>query len=122
MAAVATYHGITLPKVYVSDGVGVGVKKAQSLFSRPHLEPNRKPGGVEPQRDLTHLAQGAPTQSTLMIPSEPNRDMLHTLLSSSFRGTKSNKSCLSREMFVKLDHYIETKCKPLKPYVQVTIP
>lgn len=120
MAAVAQYHGIQLPKVFVSDGAGVGVKKAQSLFSRPHLEPNRQPGGLEPERDLTHLAKGVATQSTLMIQSEPKRDMLYTLLSSSFR-TKSNKYCLSREKYDQLVQYIETKCKPLKPYIQVTI-
>jgi|SaaInl85LU_5_DNA_1037374.scaffolds.fasta_scaffold19701_2 hypothetical protein len=124
IAAVARRLGVKLPKVYVSDGVGVGVKKSQSLFYRPFQQPNRQPGGKEPERDLTHLAKGAATGKTVMIPAEGMRDMLHDLLSSSFRSsfrsrTNLNKSCLSSQKSDKLLAWIHANCKELEPYIKV---
>lgn len=102
-------------RTWICDGVTVGVRKEASLFQRDHERPNTQPADTQ---DVTYLARGADVKSTIMIPVEAQRKVLHQLVVSSFTNKKT--APVSRTQYNALNIFIEKNCSELLSYVKVS--
>lgn len=102
-------------KIWICDGVSVGVRKEASRFERDHERPNTQPAD---NQDVTYLARGADAKSTIMISVEAQRKVLHQLVVSSFINKKS--APVSCTQFNALIAYFRENCSELLSYVKVS--